>query len=485
VAYVPGVTNDVFISYAHTDNEAPSDHERWVSRFVGHLDRELKRRIGLASDEELKVYFDERSIRSNDHLEMFKENARSSAAFVAIVSPSYLARDWPQAELAAFSSAPNSMGRIFVIETLPPERSYPAVLASLKRAQFWTQPENSETRQRLSPDEKQWDSKVQDVADHIKTLLRRLREAGGVEPAVRAAMPLLDRPLPLQRSVLLAQVTDDLSEDREQVRRFLEQYGIATLPNGTYPQGGKDFVEAIEADLAKVGFFVQLLGRTAARCPPDLPKGYARQQYEIAKRIAASRGDLALLLWRQPELDPAAVTNEDRALLAMPETMAMGLESFKAEIVRQVELANAPKRPELERDPQTDLHVFINAVEQDQNIADSVQQDFIRNGCTALLPIYGGEAGELRADLEEKIVWCDAMALVYGEAHPRWISNQAMAYSKLKRKRAEPAKIFLICRTAPQPKMKHGVAMPELREIDYVAGAPDDPIRQVVAELRG
>ena len=481
--YVPGVANDVFISYAHTDNEAPSDRERWVSRFVGHLDRELKRRIGLASDEELKIYFDERSTRTNDLLETFKENARSSAAFVAILSPSYLARDWPQAELAAFTSASNCTGRIFLIESLPAERSYPPVLASLKRAQFWTQPEHSETKQRLSPDEKQWDSKVQDVADHIKTLLRTLRDAGGLEQAIRVT-PLVDRPSPPLRTVLLAQVTDDLNEDRDQVRRFLEQYGVATLPNGTYPQGGKDFVQAVEADLAKAGFFVQLLGRTAARCPPDLPNGYARQQYEMAKAVAEARKDFSLLLWRQPELDPAAVTNNDRVLLTTPETMAMGLESFKAEIVKRIEQANTPKRRELERDPDTGIHVFINAVEQDQGIAESVQKDFLRNGCQAFLPIYDGEPAQLRADLEDKINWCDALVLVYGDAHPRWISSQAMAYSKLKRTRTEQRGCFLICRAPPQPKPKHGVAMPELREIDYVAGSPDDPIKQVVAELR-
>jgi len=59
-----------------------------------------------------------------------------------------------------------------------------------------------------------------------------------------------------------------------------------------------------------------------------------------------------------------------------------------------------------------------------------------------------------------------------------------MAYSKLKRTRTEQRGCFLICRAPPQPKPKHGVAMPELREIDYVAGSPDDPIKQVVAELR-
>jgi hypothetical protein len=316
---------------------------------------------------------------------------------------------------------------MFIIESLPAERSYPPALASLKRAQFWTQPENSETKQRLSPDEKQWDSKVQDVADHIKTLLRTLHDAGGLEQAIRVT-PLVDRPSPPLRTALLAQVR--------------------------------------------------------ARCPPDLPNGYARQQYEMAKGVAETRKDFSLLLWRQPELDPAAVTNNDRVLLTTPETMAMGLESFKAEIVKRIEQANAPKRRELERDPDTGIHVFINAVEQDQGIAESVQKDFLRNGCKAFLPIYDGEPAQLRADLEDKINWCDALVLVYGEAHPRWISSQAMAYSKLKRTRTEQRGCFPICRAPPQPKPKHGVAMPELCEIDYTAGSPDDPIKQVVAELR-
>jgi hypothetical protein len=297
---------------------------------------------------------------------------------------------------------------------------------------------------------------------------------------------LINRPANRLRTILLAQVTDDLNEDCDQVRRFVEQYGITTLPNGTYPQGGRDFAHAFESDLAKANFFVQLLGRTAARCPPpNLPKGYSRHQYEAAKRRVANDPEFTMLLWRRPDLDPAALANKHQILLTAPETMTMGLESFKAEIVRRVELANAPKKHELPRGAETDLHVFINAVEQDQNIADSVQKDFIRNGCTALLPIYGCEASELRNDLEEKIIWCDALALVYGEAHPRWISAQAMAYSKLKRKRTEPARIFLICRAPPQPKMKHGVAMPELREIDYVAGGSDDPIQKIVAELKG
>ena len=59
-----------------------------------------------------------------------------------------------------------------------------------------------------------------------------------------------------------------------------------------------------------------------------------------------------------------------------------------------------------------------------------------------------------------------------------------MAYSKLKRKRDEPARVVLICRAPPLPKLQHGVAMPELREIDYVIGASEGMIKTLLSELR-
>jgi formylglycine-generating enzyme required for sulfatase activity/WD40 repeat protein len=193
VAYVPSVTNDVFISYAHADNDAPFERERWVTRFVRDLERELKSRIPLASNEDLKIYFDEGSIRSNDNVVLSEKNARSSAIFVAIVSPSYFARVWPQAELAAFMSVSSSAERIFVIESLPPERSYPPALASLTYAKFWTQPEHSEAKQRLSPDEKQWNVKIHDVAEGIKKQLSKLHDAGSTPPVDRPAPSATDK----------------------------------------------------------------------------------------------------------------------------------------------------------------------------------------------------------------------------------------------------------------------------------------------------
>jgi hypothetical protein len=485
-SYVPGAEYDVFISYAHIDNEAASDQEGWVSRFVADLRRALRRQIGLASNQGVNIFFDEDSVGSNHKLSMLKEKASNSAAFVAIISPSYVIRDWTRDELAAFSAPADATGRIFAVESMPLERQedYPETFRDLIRQPFWRRKEGTNHGYPLAASDKAWDRKVQDVARDIKLKLRELRDAGGIRPrgtgipAPVASVTIIDP----KRMVLLAQVTDDLEEDRDQVRRYLEQYGVGILPTGTYPQGGSAFSEALEADLGKANFFVQLVSRIG-RCPPDLAPGYPRFQYQAAVQQAAKRPDLQVLLWRRPDLDVPSLRPDDRALLSGGEVLAMGLESFKAEIVRRIKQVNAPKPPGRGPMLQGEVNVFINADREDIEFARVVQKDFERNGCTAMLPLYEGDASDLRDDLEEKIIWCNALALVYGRVKPRWISSQAMTYCKLKPKRSEPA-LVLICRDAVQPKPDHGIAMPELREIDYGMGPQHDPIKELLSELR-
>ena len=156
-------------------------------------------------------------------------------------------------------------------------------------------------------------------------------------------------------SVSLAQVTDDLEEEREQVRRYLQQFGVTVLPERTYPQGGSEFQAAFTHDLAQADMFVQLLGPVSGKLPPDLPEGYTRFQLDAAR----SRG-LELLQWRRPDLNPESVTNAPyRALLTAEPVIASGLESFKAEVLRQARAV-----PVLRREPPSSL-IFINADRSD------------------------------------------------------------------------------------------------------------------------
>ena len=129
-----------------------------------------------------------------------------------------------------------------------------------------------------------------DLAEQIRKQLKRMRE--GHKAAIASIAATLAQARSLSGStcrrsfrrkagtIYLAQVTDDLDEEREQVRRYVEQFGIAVLPEGTIPQGGADFAAAWKPTSPRSDAFVQLLGRTRAKRPPDMPMGYDRLQVE-------------------------------------------------------------------------------------------------------------------------------------------------------------------------------------------------------------
>src|SRR5262249_28598436 len=148
---VRGVTNDLFISYAHADNEAGTGRDHWVTRFVGDLGLALKRRLGKSND--LQLYFDFSKLEGHEHIKVLLQHAAASALFVSVLSPSSVQRQWTMDELAAFAQAKGTQNRIFLIETLPLDREedYPELVRGLKRTEFWQRMKDRDVPITLNP----------------------------------------------------------------------------------------------------------------------------------------------------------------------------------------------------------------------------------------------------------------------------------------------------------------------------------------------
>ena len=117
MAFVHGFENDVFISYAHADNEVDALGDAWVQQFQQNLRIALKQRLGRGDD--INIYFDARRLQGNHPLDEILDSVRKSAVFVAVGSPSYVNRQWTRDELAAFAAVSDEPGRLFGIERLP------------------------------------------------------------------------------------------------------------------------------------------------------------------------------------------------------------------------------------------------------------------------------------------------------------------------------------------------------------------------------
>lgn len=499
MSFVERFKYDLFISYAHADDAPDASGCKWVSAFVTHLDRALRQRLG--GPKSLDIFFDSHHLHPNNQLDSLLEAVRTSAIFLAVASRSYANRDWTREELAAFAAPMPDFGRLFAIEYLPLDAgdAYPAPLELHYRKPFFRgEGVNGSLSMPVSPifDARAFNDLVHDVAEKIRLQLISLKRgptAGTADPArlpasasrgtgVPDAAPVPAATItppsdPRSRRVLLAQVTDDLEDNREQVRRYLEQFGIEVLPGDVYPQGGADFARAFTDDLERADLFVQLLGASPGRRPRDLPQGYTRFQHE-----AAGLRGVRILQWRRPDLDLETVDNlEHRAFLNGQTVIATGLESFKEEIRG---LAQRPAQVPESRKSQAGF-VFIDAAQQDLPVAERIRDEFGRYDLSSFMPLSDGTSEEVRLDLEENFRECDALVLVYGETPGVWVRGQARMYSKHRSERKTQPKGGVIFAGPPEKQSRLGISIAGLDEI-YCGDAWDmERLRPLIDELRG
>src|SRR5262245_50615050 len=189
MAYVPGVKNDLFISYAHVDNERDAHGIRWVSEFVRGFTVELRQRLGGPKD--FTPFFDESDLHAHHHLQVLLENARQSAIFVAVLSPSYVSHDWTMKELVEFAGIASDSRRIVVVEKLPLEigDTYPAEIENHKRTQFWrTNEPESYTPSTLTAHGQpaEYRTRLENLADQVQRLMREMRRAAEASQSQRS-----------------------------------------------------------------------------------------------------------------------------------------------------------------------------------------------------------------------------------------------------------------------------------------------------------
>src|SRR5262245_59862635 len=96
MAYLPGFEHDIFISYAHVDNQ-----DGWVEVFEKRLGMELSRLLGRM--DWAKVWQDRRKLGPNHLFDQTIQNAiDTSGLFVALMSKGYLKSDYCHDELRWF-----------------------------------------------------------------------------------------------------------------------------------------------------------------------------------------------------------------------------------------------------------------------------------------------------------------------------------------------------------------------------------------------
>ncbi|MBV8590985.1 MAG: toll/interleukin-1 receptor domain-containing protein [Acetobacteraceae bacterium] len=467
MAFVPGYDSDVFVSYAHIDNEG---ERAWVTTLVRSLDTEVRQRLG---SKDLRIWMDSALDGNRPITPEVMQAIRRSATLLVVMSPSYLRSEWCAKERNAFLAFARdcvTAGRIFIVRCRETEQqSIPPEFGDLKGFKFWTRDREFGVTRPLGAGrrkEQAYYTGIDNLSDKLAQVLKDLRAAQ--QQGQAPAQPLAGK------RVFLARSTDDLEEREEELEGYLTQAGLSVLPEIWYPEDDeRAFRAAMQADLARCPVFVQLLGRTPGR-KARFADGHRFPilQYEIAHAAGTP-----ILQWRDLADDPALTTDlAHRALLERAQ--ACGFEEFKRRVVE-----TARRKPEMLKSRPANVAVFVNADRDDLAMAREVSELLAREGVESYWPIMEGAPEKIRQDLEENLKACDGLVLVYGGTERSWVRDQLRQGRKVLSRRDRPLAALAIYLGPPPQKKELAVALPQLVTLDGRSGITRQTVREFVEKL--
>ena len=350
------------------------------------------------------------------------ENASSSAIFVAVTSPAYVADEFVDDARARRLPEGDGRGRPGLRHrafAARQQRRIPAgVCATLKRMAFWQKHPEREIPVTMASGFRNLPA---DAARPRRADPQAAEEdARGAEGRYRldcwSSRRRCCRHAPVEasgegRKIFLAQVN---RRSRRGTRagaplcRAVRHRGPA---GGHYTRrAGRISPSALEADLARADAFVQLLGRTPRQAPARHADGLRPPAVRAGGLRAAADPAVAPARRRSGERHrPRSM----RSFSSGENVMRIGPRGLQGGDRE----ARRPRPPRCRRRRASSNSSSSTPTAATCKLAEDLRREFKSANLSAAVPVLQGSSEDVRLDLEENIVECDALVMVYGETH--------------------------------------------------------------------
>jgi hypothetical protein len=488
---------DAFISYAHMDDvELIEGRKGWVS----NLHRALVVRVGQLLGEPLQIWRDPK-LQGNDlFAEALVEHLRTAALLISVVSPRYVRSEWTKRELTEFWQAAEQQGgirfhdkaRIFkVLKTPVPLEMHPVKLQSLLGYEFFkVDPETGRVREldeAFGPEaQRDFWFKLDDLAQDICCLLEEMRATSGPQAPVEKKLQ--------GECVFLAETTSDLGEQRDSIRRDLQQQGCTVLPAQALPHVESDLETAVRADLARCRMSIHLIGKNYGLVPEGGTDSMVEVQYQLASERAMD-ADYCRLVWIPPDLEVAhekqrQVIDQLRTdpLRGRSDLLETSLEELKTIYHDRLKPAPDPPAENITHAAEHEIHAQIYLIYDQRDAADAAPWlEFLFNeGFEIMRPVFEGDEAELREHHEENLRLCDGALILYGRANECWLRRKIREIQKspgLGRNKPKPE--IAIALAPPKTTDKETFQTREATVIRQMDGFFADPLRSFLSRFKG
>lgn len=442
---------DAFISYAHLDNvELVEGRKGWVANFH----RALEVRVGQLLGKSPKIWRDPKLSGNDLFEETLVDQLKQVALLVSVVSPRYLKSEWTIRELNEFWRAAEGQGgihvsnkaRVFkVLKTpVPLDRTPPELRALIGYEFFKVDPETGKVRELdevFGPEaHRDFWLKLDDLAHDIVDLLEALEHPG--DSPVETARALMAEVVSKasHEAVYLAETTSDLRDEREAIRRDLQQQGYTVLPDRALPYVAGDAESAIRADLARSRMSIHPIGRNYSLVPEGGTKSLIEIQHDLASE-RAGQGAFTRLIWipsgikvedwrQQQVINRLRVDPRIRDQADLLETYFEDLRTtvhawLKAE--RSPAPAASAAASASSAKPKV---VYVIADERDTPHVGAWADGLFEQQLEIIQPIFSGDESEIREFHEESLATCDGVVILYGAGNELWLRRKLREIQK-------------------------------------------------------
>lgn len=437
--------SDIFISYAHLDNETAIDgQDGWVT----NLHRALEVRVAQLLGKKPKIFRDPK-LQGNDFFaDELVEQLPRTALLVSVFSPRYVKSEWCGRELIEFVEGSAGSGgiklggkaRVFkVLKTPVPLEKHPEPVQPLLGYEFYKEdPDTGRAReldQVFGPEaQRDFWMKLDDLAHDIAELLEVLEEGSGGA----ATAPEAPDAIETEKSVVyLAPTTFDLKDEYEAVKRDLKQAGHRVLPESPLPLEAGELEAFVREQLAESRLSVHLVGRKYGIVPEGATESLGALQNDLATELGA-RGELARLVWVPPGLEADEERQgefmdklrSDPRIQQGADLLEVPLEDLKMEIHQRLAPPEKPEKEETAAEESAGAEIYLVCDQRDLDQVAAVEDHLFDQGHEVTLPAFDGDEAEVRQDHEENLRAADAVLVYYGEGNDLWLRRKLRELKK-------------------------------------------------------
>ena len=500
-------SKDILISYAHIDDESLMEGQKgWIEEFHRSLDIRLSQLLG----EKPKIWRDLK-LQGNDFFgDEIVDQFPYVALMVSILSPRYIKSEWCLKEVNEFTKAceknigtrVHNKSRIFKIVKTPVDfNEHPEAIRDVLGYEFYAIDEQSGRPREFGKlfgqeSELAYWAKLDDVAHDISDLLHEIREAQSGESSSNGSES--DK-----IKVYLAEVSSDMSEYRDNIKRELQDHNCTIYPVQPMPLQKDDYVRVAADMMKECELSVHLVGNNYGIVPEGTNKSIVVLQNDLSVDQSV-RSNLKRLIWFPPML--ATEDKRQKEFLDdlnsgggennTTELLETSIEDFKFTIHNHLERIREARHSNekteevtveepIANDPGGPAMVYLICDQRDLDHITELEDHLFDQGFDVVVPVFEGEESQIRLDHQDNLIACDAVLIYYGEGNELWMRSKHRELMKIAGYgRTKPLECKGVYLAPPQNERKARFRAHDAIIIDGMDGLKEENLAPYIAKLK-